>query len=73
MKKQSSVHTGNRVRESETATATFPSQTMTGSQPKGVFDHDRMRPTHINSGAAESGTKPVDVKSGSSGMGKKSH
>ena len=72
MRKQSSVHTGNRVRESETASATGP-QTMTGSQPKGVFDHDKMRPTHINSGAAESGTKPVDMRSGSRGAGKKSH
>jgi hypothetical protein len=72
MKKQATVHRSSRIPESETATSTFPNPAMTDSQPKGVFDHDQMRPTHINKGAAESHTKPVDTgRSGSTGAGKK--
>jgi hypothetical protein len=69
MRKQSSVHNGNS--SSGGPITSIPAPTISNSQPKGVFDHDKMRPTHLNSGAAESGTKPVDVRSGSRGVGKK--
>lgn len=59
MKKLTSIHKSNTVRETETPTTQFPVQTPTGSQPKGL--HHRSPAAHLDKGAAEPQTKPVAV------------
>ena len=60
MKKQSTFHRSNRIRETETPTTQFPIQTPTESRPQGL--HTRSK-THIDTGAAETRVKPVLDKS----------
>lgn len=57
MKKQSDLHTPQRVRESETVATTIPAPAFTTSKPRGVQDH--AHPGHLDRGAAESRTNPV--------------
>jgi hypothetical protein len=60
MKKQSTIHRSNRIRESETPTTQFPVQTFTETQPKGLHSRSGSKTAHLNTGAAESPhTKPV--------------
>jgi hypothetical protein len=61
MRKQSKIHLRSRSIETETAATTFPPPARTETQPKGLFARDRFRPTHLNTGAAESHTEPVDM------------
>lgn len=61
MKKQSTVHRKNQPIQPETSAATFLGSATTNPQPKGLFAHDRGKPTHLDTGAAESHTKPVEM------------
>lgn len=61
MKKQSTVHRKNLPIQPETSAATFLGSTTSNPQPKGLFAHDRGKPTHLDTGAAESHTKPVEM------------
>lgn len=60
MKKQSSIHRSNRVRESETPTTQFPPPAFSETQPRGLHSRSSAKPTHLRTGAAEAPhTKPV--------------
>lgn len=61
MKKQSTVHRKNQPIQPETSAATFLGSARSSPQPKGLFDHDRGKPTHLDAGAAESQTRPVEM------------
>jgi hypothetical protein len=61
MKKQSTVHRKNQPIQPETSSATFLGSVGSNPQPKGLFAHDRGKPTHLDAGAAESHTKPVEM------------
>jgi hypothetical protein len=61
MRKQSKMHLRSRSIETETAATTFPIPARTETQPKGLFARDRFKPTHLNTGAAESHTEPVEM------------
>lgn len=61
MRKQSTMHRSSRSPEIETPTTTFPAPVRTETQPKGLHARDRARPTHLDTGAAESHTQPVDM------------
>lgn len=69
MKKLSSIHRSNRVRETETPTTQFPVQTPIAPQPKGL--HNRSQAAHLDAGAAEPRTKPVNMRNGSHPTGRK--
>lgn len=59
MKKQSHGHREDRQ---DVSTVTpFPGQSLVGSKPRGVHTREIAKPTHLNTGAAESHTKPVEV------------
>jgi hypothetical protein len=60
MKKQSTIHRSNRVRESETPTTQFPVQAFSETQPKGLHSGSSAGTTRLSAGAAEAPhTKPV--------------
>jgi hypothetical protein len=61
MRKQSTMHRPTRSIETETAATTFPAPARTETQPKGLYARDRAKPTHLNTGAAESHTQPVEM------------
>jgi len=61
MKKQSTVHRKNQPLQPETSAATFLGSAKWNPQPKGLFAHDRGKPTHLDTGAAESHTQPVEM------------
>lgn len=61
MKKQSTAHRKNQPIQPETSAATFLGSVRTNPQPKGLFAHDRGKPTHLDAGAAESHTQPVEM------------
>ena len=69
MKKGTSFHKDHRVRETETPTTQFPMQTPTGSQPRGL--HNRSQAAHLDAGAADSRTKPIDLRKNAHPNGRK--
>lgn len=63
MKKQS--HGYNPDRQDVASVTPFPGQSLEGSKPRGLHDHNHSQPTHLKKGAAESRTvKPVDMPHG---------
>lgn len=59
MKKQSR---GHRVDRQDVSMVTpFPGQSLVGSKPRGLHTGDRGKPTHLNAGAAEPRTRPVEM------------
>lgn len=61
MKKQSSMDRSNRSIQPETTAATFLGSATQESYPKGLHAGDRGKPTHLDAGAAESHTRPVEM------------
>jgi hypothetical protein len=61
VRKQSTMHRRSRSLETETAATNFPAPARTETQPKGLHTRDRFKPTHLNAGAAESNTQPVEM------------
>jgi hypothetical protein len=61
MKKQSSMHRSNPSIQPETTAATFLGSARQESYPKGLHAGDRGKPTHLDAGAAESHTRPVEM------------
>jgi len=58
MKKKS--HGYNPDRQDVASVTPFPGQSLEGSKPRGLHDHNRSQPTHLKEGAAESRTaRPV--------------
>lgn len=59
MKKQSRGHPEDR--QDVQSVTPFPGNSRTGSHPKGVHTGELAKPTELDTGAAESGTHPVEV------------